>query len=103
MKRVGASVSIPHSSACAMLVRGVLWRGEVRMARETAALVSARVMVMVVVGSLLFSSCTGTADNDVADRVGAMTAAGLVEKAAVPTTRVESWTRLRTFPMALLF
>lgn len=35
VKRVGASVSLPNSSAFAVLDRGVLWRGEVRMARET--------------------------------------------------------------------
>lgn len=42
VKSVGASVSLPHSSAFAMLFVAVIWSGEVRIAKETAALVSVR-------------------------------------------------------------
>ena len=47
MKRVGASVSFPHSSALAILLLILLCKGEVRIANETAALVSARVVRVV--------------------------------------------------------
>ena len=103
VKRVGASVSVPHSSALAMkllVVVVVRCRGEVKMASETAALVSVRdntvtcdveklllsaVSILDLSSSLLFAACNCNS------RVGEIVHARcwLVENAAPPTVSKE--------------